>query len=297
MKSGGNRFTVDFGRLARQMTDLIGEHIKDPNVANWMRPDFSTTTETDQVVAAVIVMATFRTYFTYEFYLCCGLPAVTLEGDRSDWVRLVEKIERFRCSFNNDHHLATWYGLLKPDLTRFVASFDQPDSEANKEFWQSIAHYRAGGSTDPTISGWITAFCFFHKKGKPFEFDSPRARARAAYTRQKDPVLVLDGVSYPTIGMTDIPPAYAEVDVKLDDNGEILQTTMIAGLVGSRVVSSKTTTTTVGRRENHDDDDGAGQNDTLQPLPGWWILEKGTNDDGAKDSSRNAGLRRMMGGW
>ena len=60
------------------------------------------TTDNDRVVASVLVMATCRAYFGYEFVLSCGLPGVTLEGERGDWVRLLEKIERL-LSFEDEN--------------------------------------------------------------------------------------------------------------------------------------------------------------------------------------------------
>ena len=43
----GTLFTVDFGNLARRMVDeQIIKNIKDPSIADWLIPKFTTTTET-----------------------------------------------------------------------------------------------------------------------------------------------------------------------------------------------------------------------------------------------------------
>jgi len=80
----GNRYMADFGAMARQMTALMQANIADPHLHKWIMPEFSTTTQTDTTVSAIVMMATMKTYFSYEFGLCCGIPRVTLEGERGD---------------------------------------------------------------------------------------------------------------------------------------------------------------------------------------------------------------------
>ena len=46
----GNRYSVDFGYMARQMTTLIDENIVDPTLREWILPNFSTTTVNDITV-------------------------------------------------------------------------------------------------------------------------------------------------------------------------------------------------------------------------------------------------------
>lgn len=75
---------VDFGIVTSGMAKLIQENIVDPELRDWFLPTFSTTTETDRVVASAMLMATLKEYFTCEAGMMCGLSAVTLLGDRAD---------------------------------------------------------------------------------------------------------------------------------------------------------------------------------------------------------------------
>ncbi|KAF4618955.1 hypothetical protein D9613_009788 [Agrocybe pediades] len=45
VNADGTRYTVNFGSLARQMTDLIHNNVVDKDLKDWILPDFSTTTE------------------------------------------------------------------------------------------------------------------------------------------------------------------------------------------------------------------------------------------------------------
>lgn len=242
----GNRYSVDFGSMAEQMGDMIQENVVDPDLHQWIVPSFTTTTPNDRIVSSVVMMATLKEYFSYKFCLCCGLPAVTLLGEKTDWEELLEKAQKLT-SFGPPTE--QWHQLLKPVLTNFVRSFDEPDSPEIKTFWQSIAHYQGGGSGPRYLCGWITAFCFFDADGK--KLYSPEG-----FTRRYIDVYQLDGVKYHRIDTNDIPPAYASVDVKLDDNGLELDTVMVAGSVGIRVTSS------TGELD-----------DTVQPVAGWWIYQ------------------------
>jgi coproporphyrinogen III oxidase-like Fe-S oxidoreductase len=57
-----------------------------------------------------------------------------------------------------------WYHLLRPVISRFVATFDEPESPENLDFWRKIAHHTAGSGFE-YYSGWINAFSVFSDKG------------------------------------------------------------------------------------------------------------------------------------
>ncbi|KAJ7633266.1 hypothetical protein FB45DRAFT_1058199 [Roridomyces roridus] len=94
--------------------------------------------------------------------------------------------------------------------------------------------------------------------------------------------LVFDDSPYHTVGTRNVPPAYAEVDVKLDDNGEKIDSFMLAGMVGMHVSSSGD----VGLSSS-------GKNDTVRPVAGWWICVKKQNVISAQEEEA-AEMARMM---
>ena len=111
------------------------------------------------------MMATLQAYFDYRFCLGCGIPYVTLLGEKSDWEQIVQRIEKLK---EYGPETTAWYRLLKPVVTRFARSFDEgvADSTENREFWNRVAHWQGGGSGPSYLSGWITAFCAFDDTGK-----------------------------------------------------------------------------------------------------------------------------------
>ncbi|KAF7358986.1 hypothetical protein MSAN_01239100 [Mycena sanguinolenta] len=155
---------ADYGQFSRQMVDLIEKNIIDPTLREWVLPQFTTTTENDTTVAAVLMMATLKQYFKYGFAIpMCGIPRVTLDGERSDWVNILQRLEKLK-----EYGIETiaWYHLLQPIISAFIAAFDAPQSKENVDFWQRVAFFNAPFSGPRSYSGWITAFTVFNKDGK-----------------------------------------------------------------------------------------------------------------------------------
>ena len=192
----------------------------------------------------------FISYFDYKIILQCGIPSVTLEGEKSDWERLLTRLDKLD-SFGEEPKV--WAALLRPILTRFVRAFD---GEPDVEFWSRVCHYHRYGSGTSYLSGWITAFCVWSDKGKwqgPSLSEPPKPiwlmRGRTV------PELVLDKVSYPVIDSGDVPVGFCEVDVKLEDNGVTFPCIMVSGHLAHSVEGEK--------------------KDMIRPIPSWFMFVKG----------------------
>jgi hypothetical protein len=153
----------DFAALSRQMGELIHKNVVDPALREWILPNFSTTTETDTTIGSMLMMTTMKKYFDYKMSFLCGIPRVTLEGEREDWDLILRRLEKLK-----EYGLQTiaWYHLLFPVISRFVKAFDDPNSPENFDFWQRAACEESFGSGSSECSGWITAFCVFSAEGR-----------------------------------------------------------------------------------------------------------------------------------
>jgi hypothetical protein len=238
-RDGSGVFGVDWGKFSFKMTKMIAENIKDPSLREWILPTFTTTTKDDQTVASIIMMATLKNFFSYGCGICCGIPSVTLLGERSDWEQILAKVERLS-TFGEEP--TQWLEILRPVLRRFVSNFDAPESEDAKDFWQKIVHYSGGGSGPSYLSGWITVFCFWNTKGKAYYNPSynPPVEGDTMHSMGKPtPVLVLDGARYHRIETDQVPSGWASVPVKLIDDTVVTETVMVAGSLGLEVSSHR----------------------------------------------------------
>lgn len=262
---GGTIHSADFGKLAMRMTEVIEENILDPELRTWIMPAFSTTTDSDRVVAAISMMGAMQKYFSYSMCLMCGIPGVTLLGERDDWEQMAKKLDKIP-QFGSEP--AVFAQLLRPVLERFVASFDNPSSPDVLDFWNRCAHRLSGGSGPDYLSGWITAFCFWNEDGHSL---CGRQRvglvSRESIAGYRDGC-ELDGVFFHNVETDDIPLGASSVPVKVDDNGVPYETQMLAGMVGIQATSSGQMLDNSYTR----DPTGPGL-DTLQPVSGWWMYE------------------------
>lgn len=265
IKTTGTSRTVDFGIIAMRMTKLIEENVVDPDLRAWIIPNFTTTTETDQVVAAILMMGTLQNYFEYLASMLCGIPTVTLLGERADWEAILHRVEKLP-QFGKEP--AQFAELLRPVLRRFVASFDDPTSPDILDFWAKCVHQKRWGSGSTALSGWMTAFCFWTDEGRSlYGYNHPSSRGDGAGCE-------LDGVLFHKIDMSSIPNGFASVPLKVNDNGREYDSMMIAGLVGIQATSNG-----LGP-----EDKGHIKPDSIRPLSGWWMYEKKSSEELDKSS-------------
>lgn len=290
---GSSRHCFDFGVFAHDMGNRIQENVKDPDLREWIIPNFTTTTRDDEVVASIIMMGTVQKYFSFECSICCGIPTVTLLGEKVDYERILERLDTLSKYGREPTQFAC---LLQPVVQRMIDSFEDPTGVATCTFWQQVLDVdRGSGFT--TYTGWLTAFCYWNEDGKCL-YDVTRGA--------QDEHLRLDGIVYHQLDEDDVPPGWIQVPVEINDNGEIVESIMVAGSVGSLCTSSAESAlidfenlparaAVAPKRPQHglywDDDEVDLRDellpqpepeivqkqpiiDTMQPQSGWWILEK-----------------------
>ena len=253
LKAGGTRFSADYERLTEEMTGLIQQNVLDPELSAWIMPAFSTTTKHDTAIASILMMGAMQKYFSYGIELLCGLPSVTLLGEKADWELILARLDKLT-TFGEEP--TQFCRLLKPVLSRFVRTFEDPATVDVVDFWSRIVSVHRYGSGSRSYSGWITAFCFWNDKGGLTYKPEQNSYVNA-------PQLSLDGVVYNVVKSGAVPSGWSKVPVKINDNGYEVEAVMIAGSVGINCSSTgtKLANGTVGL-------------DTMSPETGWWIFEK-----------------------
>ena len=208
----GTLYTVDFGDIAKRMVDeQIIKNIKDPTIAEWILPKFTTTTNNDRIVASVTMMATLKEYFQYSVMTLCGLPSITLLGSVDDWKLLRHRVDRLLEFDNQGGDMNKWHRLLTGVLDEFIKT---KSGVANIEFWQKMYDFYSGSGTE-SISGWISVFAVFDKDGIWHGDKTKHPR------RTKS--------DWPVIETSLVPSGAISVPVHIDDNGVEYEGCMMAG--------------------------------------------------------------------
>ncbi|KAJ6582690.1 hypothetical protein DFH09DRAFT_1439536 [Mycena vulgaris] len=112
----GTRYTLDFGEMSRQMVGEMEKNVVDPALRVWALPAFTTTTENDTTISAMLMMATLKA--------------------------------------TSRTHVA-WYPLLVLIISGFVKSLDTPGSPETVKFWQQVAHYETAAAGPPIMPGHL----------------------------------------------------------------------------------------------------------------------------------------------
>ena len=239
----------DFERLIGLMSHLIERNIIDASFREWILPNFSTSTPTDHTVCSVVLMGALKNYFEYKFGFRCGIPSVTLLGEKQDWESLRAKLWRLPS-------LGVEPGIWSKQLDQVVGSmitcFDTDKQAQSIDFWQKIAHFHNMGSGLTYLSGSITAFCFWSSEGK------------LLYNEHDMKDLGLDRVLFHRIDYNKVRTATVEVPVKVEDLTERreYETCILAGCSAYQGSVSKDATSR-----------GSTEIDTLQPMSTWLIYE------------------------
>ena len=189
-------FTTDFGACSEDFVRKISENIRDPSIAEWLLPNFTTTSSTDRIAASVSVMSTMQKFFSYEVSCGCGIPNVTLLGEVADWELLRSKIDRlleFEISGNN--YMAKWHAWLAYVCDKLIESAKlKPDMH----FWETIIKHQPNASVSGWFTGWMSAFNVFSHlgewQGDNFKFGEMYDYMRENYQTHKaqDPEEVYD---------------------------------------------------------------------------------------------------------
>lgn len=224
--------------------DEIQKRVKTEWLKAWIMPGFSTSNENDGLTATVLMMGLMKQYFHYEGEVECGLPRVTLLGQREDWAQLLAKLDRLPEFGKEPEQYAQ---NLRPIFTRFVQTFDEaPLSEDLKSFWGQIvwADFHIECVDDPSqydISGWIMGFQHWNENGKLRVPETPwmkRAATSSPRKRSGTP-MTLDGITYVPQPMYDLKAGYASVPLKMVDF-PVLGTNTSAFLVAGNVGVNRT---------------------------------------------------------
>ncbi|KAF5713785.1 hypothetical protein FMUND_7764 [Fusarium mundagurra] len=263
----------------------IQSRVKTGWLLDWIKPGFSTSTAQDDVTATVLMMGLMQHFFEYEGMMVCGIPSVTLLGEREDWVKLGEKVEMLK-EFGDE--AAGFAERLRPIMKRFVGSWDV-DSEDDGErrlFWEQIVRAKktwscGEGASEWDVSGWITGFMYWDRDGKVrgvyedwydnWDDEDEEAGEKVEEVKKdeakveevemgifpNDWSLTIDGQSYIPITLSDISIGYAKAPLTMKNypsEGVDTQAFLVAGNVG---VEKKNTPVGV----------------TAQPVSGWFVYE------------------------
>jgi hypothetical protein len=192
-----------------------------------------------------------------------GLPSVTLLGEKADWEKLLARLDHLS-DFGKEPN--EYRSRMEPILKRFVRSFDEPDSDDIRKFWNQIAFAKEGnfcGAAPLEVSGWITGFLFWDGEGKRWE-------------KGGTPVVTIDEVGYTMHDIRTFPVGYARAPFTMVRYYSIdrFPAYVAAGTLGKRMVEGApegyaAALARAGKNTSQAAD--AKRHGTLRPLSAWML--------------------------
>lgn len=238
----------------------IAKRVKTKWLLDWIMPGFTTSDRQDELTATVLMMGLLQHYFSFSGGIVCGIPKVTLMGTKFDWQRLLGKLDRLK-EFGKE---AEGYAKqLKPILSRFVATFDNPTDPDLKIFWEQIVRVQkqftcGEGPIEYDVSGWILGFMHWNEQG---QLRVPKT-LREAKAREED--FVLDGEKYVPCEMDKLFTGYAKAPLKMLDYPSPGVDTM-AYVLGGNVGVNRTQVERGGEV-------------IARPMSSWFLVVNGRNE-------------------
>ena len=224
----------DYHDMLDRIRDALQRNIKAPWMSDWISPGFSTSTIEDERTAIVLMMGMMQHFFIYSSDVICGIPSITLLGAKTDWQRLLDKIERLDDFGDEPKAYAT---RLRPILSRIVRTFDDPTAIEAREFWDQMvqAKVKHGSCGEPPIqynvSGWILGLFYWNSTG------SINERFSKGWGEYVNPgALQYDDVRYGEVPLETLPLGYAKVKFEIQNDDESIQGCILAGSIGKRII-------------------------------------------------------------
>lgn len=135
--------------LVQSFSDSTRVYVQD-DYYSFFVPDFSTTNDFHRTASQITMLEGFSKAFTYVGESGCGIPYITLRGEKSDWQWIHNHLSQLE-----KIGMRRWARELRPVIQEFINSYDE--GKLNLEFWQDI--FKNSTGYGPThISGWIIKF-------------------------------------------------------------------------------------------------------------------------------------------
>jgi len=169
-------------------------------------PKFSTTTPAIKTAYEITLMHSFKKAFNYVAESGCGIPSITLTGNKHDWISIQSKLNVLTTLGLED-----WRIELEPIIAEFINVYD---GKINVEFWKNIYKNMIDYNAF-YISGWIVKFFpYIVEEEWTDKFDDETGNAQTEIHYVKNKFLKGDHYLLSTLSSGDFPSGILDVDIQ-----------------------------------------------------------------------------------
>jgi hypothetical protein len=190
--------------LRRDKTNWIMDWAR-PGFTSVLKPGLNVQKSTEEMMANALMMSFSTPSKEKMDSIPCnkGVPSVRLLGTQEEWKDLLGKLE-LMAKGQLGKEPVLYALILRPVLSRFVASFERPNDPLIRLFWNDmvtlIAIQKTCGTHTDLVTGWLNAFHFWDGAGNTLV---------PGIVAASDEKLELDGVVFPSRKVNDLPTFYS----------------------------------------------------------------------------------------
>ncbi len=144
--------TNPWGDVIKEFSKKVQENTTE-SFFNSIDAEFSTTGEVEKIAFQITTMSAVKKYFEYVCGTLCGIPEITIIGNKKDWVEILDKFQNL-----SSYGLDWWVRKLSPILKKIIQTMD---GKVDYKFWRGIFKYipenEDSGSVEK-INGWCIQF-------------------------------------------------------------------------------------------------------------------------------------------
>jgi len=198
---------------AKHWKNLIGSFSKETkkytndDFYSFFVSEFTTTTAIEQTAYQITLLESYKKAFEYIGETGCGIPSITLEGEKADWQTILKKLEML-----NKIGLSNWAVNLKPIIQEFI---NASDGKYKKEFWENI-YKNANEYNAFYVSGWVVKF-FPYIKSLETEgvYDAKRGETKVGENFKPNKFFEGDTYLLSTLSTDNFPSGLAKIPVTI----------------------------------------------------------------------------------
>jgi hypothetical protein len=146
--------------MVEKFREKVGELATD-GAKDCFSMNFSTSSHTDDTVAAITLMDATQSFFRFSYAPMCGFPSITLLGTVEDWRAMKRQAEEAIKQLTLPELASSWLPAISPVLERFVAAASGEPVDAC--FWNAMCKRCGitavyGEAHSVGYNGWMHVF-------------------------------------------------------------------------------------------------------------------------------------------
>lgn len=180
---------IQTGDLIVMPLSLLIEELKDkvPTNTESFLPEFSTSTNRSKHAMRAMFCDMCSPYYNYMMF-CCGIPAVDVRGEESDYQKIADNWNRLSDLFDEQDYFYKVKSILQ----------DVVKKKEDNTFWKNMFHLeRCGSGSQVEVKGWFSRlFKEYPQIGFPENFSTHVAKVSYEQLNTKKKYEMFDGLFY-----------------------------------------------------------------------------------------------------